>query len=134
MVATQENRLAGEVRDYQDFSARLVDLPPTEAPASCVFTPGLMTRSIFMKAGSAHLSKVHKTEHQFVILQGAALVSENGGPSVLMIAPFHGITKPGTWRKLFIVMDSVWLTMHPTSRTTVEEVEADIIRPIESLA
>lgn len=134
MIAEQETRLAGEARDYQDFASKLMAMPETDAPTKCVFTPGLMTRSIFMKAGSAHLSKIHNTEHQFVILQGAALVSENGGPSILMVAPFHGITKPGTWRKLFIVMDSVWLTMHPTSRTTVEEVEADIIRPIESLA
>jgi hypothetical protein len=125
MVATQESKL--EQADYRDFYAELAALPPTDAPVENVFTPGLMTRKIFMKAGSAHLSKKHGTEHQFVILQGACLVSENGGPNVLMVAPFHGITKPGTWRKLFIIMDCVWLTMHPTDKTTVEEVEADII-------
>lgn len=132
MIATQETGLS-QVSDYRNFSAELEALPPTEAPAKNIFTPGLMTRSIFMPAGSAHLSKIHNSEHQFVILQGACLVSENGGPQVMMVAPYHGITKPGTWRKLFIIMDCVWLTMHPTSKTTVEEVEADIIRPIESL-
>lgn len=126
MVATQETKL--EQADYRDFYAELAALPPTDAPVENVFTPGLMTRKIFMKAGSAHLSKKHGTEHQFVIMQGACLVSENGGPNVLMVAPYHGITKPGTWRKLFIIMDCVWLTMHPTDKTTVEEVEADIIR------
>lgn len=134
MVATQETRMVSEATDYRAFHEEVGNLEPTEAPTQCRFTPGLMTRSIFMKAGSAHLSKIHATEHQFVILQGACLVSENGGPQVLMVAPYHGITKPGTWRKLFIVMDCVWLTMHPTSKTTVEEVEVDIIRPIESLA
>lgn len=47
-----------------------------------------------------------------------------------MVAPYHGITEPGTWRELFIVMDSVWLTMHPTDKTTPEEVEGDIIQPM----
>lgn len=134
MVTTQETQLSKEASDYRDFACELKGLPETDAPTECVFTTGLMTRSIFMKAGSVHLSKIHSSEHQFVILQGAALVSENGKPNVLMVAPHHGITKPGTWRKLFIVMDSVWLTMHPTNKTTVEEVEADIIRSIESLA
>lgn len=132
MIATQETALS-QVTDYRRFAAELAAMPETDAPAENTFTPGLMTRKIFMPAGSAHLSKIHNSEHQFVILQGACLVSTNGGPQILMVAPFHGITKPGTWRKLFIVMDCVWLTMHPTDKATVEEVEADIIRPIESL-
>lgn len=109
----------------------IASLPPTEAPVDNTFTPGIMTRRIFMPAGSRHLSKIHKTRHQFVILQGAALVSHNGQPPIMMVAPYHGITEPGTWRELFIIMDCVWLTMHPTNKTTVAEVEADIIAATE---
>jgi hypothetical protein len=132
MIATQEN--PGEIVGralIDDVKQELASLPPTEAPVECTFTPGLMTRRIFMAAGSRILSKIHKTRHQFVILQGAALVSHNGEKPVLMIAPFHGITEPGTWRELFIVMDCIWLTMHPTTKTTVEEVEAEIIASME---
>lgn len=106
-------------------------MPRVEAPAECRFTPGLMSRQIFMPAGSAHRSKIHKTEHQFIVSQGACFVSENGGPKFLLNAPYHGITKPGTWRTLFIVTDCVWTTFHPTSKTTVAEVEADIIASME---
>lgn len=135
MVALKEISPASlvECEDYNRFAEKLSALPFSEAEATCTFTPGLMTRRAFMKAGSLHLSKRHASRHQFVILQGAALVSENGGPQVLMVAPWHGVTEPGTWRKLFILMDSVWLTMHPTDKTTVEEVEADIIRPMEEV-
>lgn len=87
-----------------------------------------------MPAGSRILSKVHKTKHQFVILQGAALVSHNGAQPIMMVAPYHGITEPGTWRELFIVMDSVWLTMHPTNKTTVKEVEEEIIASMKEEA
>lgn len=99
-----------------------------EQTAECRFTPGLMTRKIFMPAGSRYLSKLHKTHHQFFIMQGACLVSENGSDPILMVAPFHGETKPGTWRELFILMDCVWITAHPTDKTTVEEVEREIIQ------
>jgi hypothetical protein len=127
----QEDARMAEWNDYHRFEAEVASRPRVESPVENTFTPGLMTRRIFMSAGTVILSKKHGTEHQFVVLQGACLVSENGGPQFLLVAPYHGITKPGTWRKLFIIMDCVWLTMHPTSRTTVEEVEADIIRSME---
>lgn len=125
-----EGRIVGA--DFiEDIHRELSALPKSEAPVDCIFTPGLMTRKIFMAAGSRHLSKVHRSRHQFVILQGAALVSHNGEKPIMMLAPYHGITEPGTWRELFIIMDSIWLTMHPTDKTTAEEVEADIIRSME---
>ncbi len=111
--------------------AQIALAPHVNAPVECKFTPGLMTRKIFMEAGSRHLSKIHKTHHQFFVMQGACLVSENGGEPVMMVAPYHGETKPGTWRELFILMDCVWITAHPTDKTTVEEVERDIIQPME---
>jgi hypothetical protein len=92
-----------------------------------------MTRRTFMAAGSRIVSRVHNSKHQFVILQGAALVSHNGEKPIMMVAPYHGITEPGTWRELFIIMDCVWLTMHPTDKTTVEEVEKEIMTPVEAL-
>lgn len=98
-----------------------------EFPVDHTFTPGLYGRTIVMPAGSLLTSKIHKTEHQFVILKGAAMVLDGGGEWQLLEAGHHGITKPGTRRLLFIVDDCVWKTFHPTERTTPEEVEADII-------
>lgn len=92
------------------------------------FTPGLYTRQILMRAGTRSLSKIHKTRHQFIVSQGCSLVSENGGPAIMLVAPYHGVTEPGTWRELFTLMDCVWTTMHPTDKTTVAEVEAEIIQ------
>lgn len=111
--------------------AKLAKLPPSVGEVIHTFTPGLYCRRILMAAGSQHLSKIHKTRHQFFIMQGACLVSENGAPPKMYVAPYHGITEPGTWRELFIVMDCVWITAHPTSKTTVEEVEKEIIQPME---
>lgn len=111
---------------------RIAKEPASVAPVSCKFTKGMMSRSILMAAGSHHLSKIHRTQHQFTVMQGACLVSENGQPPIMMVAPYHGVTEPGTWRELFIIMDCVWITFHPTNKTTVEEVEAEIIEPMEA--
>lgn len=110
---------------------KIAQMPKVDAKVAHTFTPGLYCRSILMPAGSQHLSKVHKTKHQYFIMQGACLVSENGGEPKMYIAPYHGVTEPGTWRELFIIMDCVWITAHPTDKTTVAEVEADIIQSME---
>ncbi|HEY1107424.1 MAG TPA: hypothetical protein VGE76_02290, partial [Opitutaceae bacterium] len=74
-------------------------------------------------------SKIHKTEHPFVITQGRVSVySENDGAQHLR-APYTGITRPGTRRILVIHEDTVWTTFHPTSHTDVARIEADIIEP-----
>ncbi|HEX2900704.1 MAG TPA: hypothetical protein VHS96_13360 [Bacteroidia bacterium] len=116
-----------ETSAIRAIDKELSGLPPVESPVVCRFTPGLMSREVFMPAGSAYRSKIHNTEHQFIVSQGACFVSEKNGPKFLINAPYHGITKPGTWRTLFIVTDCIWTTFHPTDKTTVEEVEADII-------
>jgi hypothetical protein len=102
-------------------------MPHVDAPAELVRTPGLWTRKITMPAGSCHRSKIHQTEHQFCVLSGSAFVRENGGDPVLMLAPHNGVTKPGTWRELFIIQPMVWITSHPSNAETAEELEKELI-------
>jgi len=134
MVAEITTRPESRIVDLtliEKVRAQINAAPRVEAPVECKFTPGVMTRKIFMPAGSRHLSKIHKTHHQFFVMQGSCLVSENGVEPLLMVAPYNGETKPGTWRELFILSDCVWITVHPTDKTTVAEVEKDIIQPPE---
>jgi hypothetical protein len=133
MVAIQNESRIVNASTIAAIDAELSRMPPVESPVECRFTPGLMSRQVFMPAGSAYRSKIHKTEHQYIVSQGACFVSENGGPRFLLNAPYHGITKAGTWRSLFIITDCIWTTFHPTNKTTIEEVEADIIQPLEEL-
>lgn len=131
MVARNTETRLVDLSLIEKVRAQINASPRIDAPVECKFTPGLMTRKIFMPAGSRHLSKIHRTHHQFFVMQGACLVSENGGEPIMLVAPYHGETKPGTWRELFILMDCVWITAHPTDKKTVAEVEADIIQPME---
>lgn len=107
--------------------ALLREYPVVECPLDHVFTPGLYTRTIFMKAGSLITSKIHKTEHPFVILKGKVSVWTKEQGAITIQAPFLGVTRPGTKRVLYIHEDTLWATFHPTDLKTVEEIEEVII-------
>jgi quercetin dioxygenase-like cupin family protein len=104
----------------------LADCPPAECPVTNRFTPGLYSREIFMPAGTAIVSRVHKTEHQFAVLAGEALVwTEKGGVERLK-AGHVGITKPGTRRVLYIPKDCRWVTFHPTNETDLQKLQDEL--------
>ena len=85
-------------------------LPAVECPLVHRFTPGLYTREIFMPAGTAIVSRIHKTEHPYVVLTAGAV----------------GITKPGTRRVLYVTEDCRWLTFHPTTETDMDKLQAEL--------
>lgn len=111
-----------------------------DCPLMHRFTPGLYTREIFMPAGCMVTSRIHKTKHQFIVLEGVVSVfSENDGEQ-LIEAPYVGITLPNTRRVLYIHEDCRWITVHATDispvdetpeayKEAVEKVEAKIIQP-----
>ena len=93
----------GEIQDFGEDIYKLTHR----------FTPGLYIREIYMPAGSVLSTKIHKTEHPFVISAGKVSVySGNDGPQYIE-APYTGITKPGTRRFLVVHEDTIWTTFHP---------------------
>ncbi len=101
--------------------------PAVEAPVTHTFTPGLYCRTIFFPAGCFATSKIHLTEHPFVLAAGSMMVwMENEGWK-RVDAPFMGITKPGTRRLGYMLTDCIWTTFHATTLTDVDEIEREII-------
>lgn len=103
--------------------------PQVEFPLIHRFTPGLYIREIFMPAGAVLTSKIHKTEHPFVISKGRVSVYSEGQGVEMLVAPHTGVTKPGTRRVLCIHEDTVWITFHPTQETDLEVIEQLLIEP-----
>lgn len=101
--------------------------PAAELPVRHKFTPGLYIREIYMPAGSLLTSKIHKTQHPYVISQGRVSVLTEDQGWVELSAPHMGITLPGTRRLLYIHEDTIWTTFHPTDLTDVNEIEEQII-------
>lgn len=105
---------------------------PANCPIHHIFTPMLYTRHIFMPAGTLIVSKIHKFQHPFDIMQGVAWVKINNGEWEKFEAPYSGITEPGTRRVLFIEKDCWWKTSHVSEifpkDASEEEVEAAVKR------
>jgi len=114
-----------------------------DGPLVHKFTDGMYIREIFMPAGSLWTSKIHKTEHPYVVSYGKAAVSIDAQEWYEITAPYTGITNPGTRRVLFILEDCIWTTFHRIDgmksefnnlseeeiNKIVEEIEDKILEP-----
>lgn len=108
--------------------------PAVECPLNHLFTEGLYIREVSIPAGSLVTSKIHKTEHPFVVSKGKALVCIDKGEWMAVEAPYTGITKPGTRRVVYVIEDMVWTTFHanPDNLTEIEEIEDLVIEKYDN--
>jgi hypothetical protein len=114
-------------KSVDQMQARFSKEHQVECPLEHTFTPGLYTRKIFMPKGTLIISKIHKTEHPFACLSGHAAVWVEGQGVVHIKGGHLGVTKAGTRRVLYMHEDTVWVTFHPTDKTDLEAIEADVI-------
>lgn len=105
------------------------ELEPALEELTHTHTPELYSRTWKAKAGTIWVSRVHKTCHQFVLLEGELLVWIDGKETHYE-APFHGITKPGTRRILYIIQDVTWITFHANPDNLNEEEIVELITEV----
>ncbi len=89
------------------------------------FGEGTYIRKITMPKDMIYLSAIHLIKHPYFVMKGQATVISDKGLQ-LVTAPYHGITEPGTQRILYIHEECVWITVHPTDKTNIEDVVADV--------
>ena len=95
-------------------------------PVKHTFADGCYIREIFNPANELLVTKIHKKEHPFFLMQGKmSILTEEGIKHIE--APHHGITKPGTKRIIFTQTDCVFVTVHATDKTDIEEIEKEVI-------
>jgi hypothetical protein len=106
-------------------------LPPVELPTDHYFHAGMYCRKLFRPAGTLIVGKVHKQDHFFMCAVGEIIAwSEKG---MVTLRPGDIIeSKAGTKRVTLAVTDSVGVTFHRTDKTTLEEVEEELVEPDET--
>ena len=123
--------------------AMLENFEPVHCLTTHKFTDGMYIREIFMPAGSLITSKIHKTEHPYIVSYGKVAVSIDGDDWNEITAPYTGITIPGTRRVLYIIEDCIWTTFHRVDgmkseynnlndeekEKIVEKIEENILEP-----
>lgn len=95
-------------------------------PLTHLFTEGQYIRKIKMPAGQICTTKIHMKEHPFFVMTGyISVLTEKGIQHIK--APYQGITKPGTKRIIYVHEECIFITVHATDKTTVEEVTKDVV-------
>lgn len=103
--------------------AMLENFPTIDCPLEHLFTPGIYMRSIFMPKDMWVTSLIHNTCHPYIVSQGIVSVYVDGKEAIKIIAPYAGITYPGTRRVLRTWENTIWSTIHPIPFITGEENE-----------
>jgi hypothetical protein len=115
------------IRDeVTDLAEYLKTFPQEELPVQHEFLDGVYMRTVFMKADTIVIGKIHKQEHVAIISKGHATVLTEHG--VLDIrAPFIFKSPPGARRALRIHEDMVWTTVHRSDHKDLESLEDQLI-------
>lgn len=106
------------------IEAELEQMPQEDFPLNHVFTPGLYIREILLKKGTFLTSRIHLTEHPFIISHGQVSIWTEENGCITLQAPYTGVTKPGTRRILFAHTDVIFSTCHanPDNETNPDEI------------
>jgi len=127
LIIDFEKQLTSIPGSYGDPSKPgLNEVANTVNPLKHTFADGLYIREIFMPKGQIISTGIHKKEHPYFVLQGDISVLTDQGIQRIK-APYHGITKPGTKRLIYMHEDSIWITVHATDKETPEEVLEDVV-------
>lgn len=90
------------------------------------FADGCYIRKIVNPAGLLLVTKIHKKTHPFFLMSGKMSVFTEDGV-VHLEGPHHGITQAGTKRVIYTHTECVFVTVHVTDKTDLEEIENEVI-------
>lgn len=95
-----------------------------ELPTEHIFHGGMYCRQLVQPAGTIVLGKVHKSPHFFMLVSGEMKLGHDH-----IKGPYLLTSQPGDQRALWALTDCLYMTIHRTDATTVEEAEAELVEP-----
>lgn len=102
-------------RDYTDLTSHY-------------FADGLYARALFIPAGDTVVGKMHRQSHINFLMKGTIRVWTEQGMKTLE-APQIITSEPGCKRVGYALTDTVWVTVHASTKTDLKELEAELIIP-----
>ena len=95
-------------------------------PTKHTLAGGCYIREIYNPPNELIITKIHKKEHPFFLMKGEmSILTEEGIQNIK--APYQGITKPGTKRVIYTHEECIFITVHATENTTIEDIEDEVI-------
>lgn len=106
--------------------AYMLTLPQVNCPLRHHFAPGVYAREMSASAGTLIVGKIHKQTHLIFFLKGSGYIATENGREYFS-APHTSTTPAGTKRAIFAETDIIWTAIHPTDKTDLAEIEAEVI-------
>jgi hypothetical protein len=97
-------------------------------PLEHLFAPGLYARHILLPAGATIVGKIHKHAHLNFIQFGHVTVATPTGTAEY-VGPCSFTSEAGTKRVVVVHEAALWITVHATQLTDIDEIEKEIISP-----
>lgn len=123
------NEVAEEISAIMKLQRAVLSLPQIEFKTDHYFADGMYLRWLPRVKGTLIIGKVHKKEHFYLIISGCVQIEKT-----IYKAPCVIVSKPGTKRAVLALEDSICATVHRTSETDMEKIEAELTEPDEASA
>jgi hypothetical protein len=108
-----------------------VEMPVKHHFANAGSPQGTYARELFIPKGTVLTGKIHKYAQINIMSKGdISVLTEDGVKRVQ--APFIIVSPAGTKRIAYAHEDTVWTTIHSTSETDLEKIEAQFIAQNDS--
>lgn len=116
-------------QSVDELEAAILSVPQLEIIPVHRFAAGIYAREITIPAGAIVTGKVHRTRHLNILSAGEITVWTEGEGPRRLIAPFSFVAEPGSRRVGYAHADAVWTTIHATTETDLDKLEAELIEP-----
>ena len=110
----------------KDENTKTPERNPDFNPVKHTFCKNQYVREIFNPAGQMLVTKIHKVEHPFFLLKGEMSILSEAG-EMRITAPYYGVTPVGTKRVILAHTDFTFVTVHPTDKKDLVEIEDELI-------
>ena len=122
----EDAQLAPSRSDLLEIEALMMTFPQVDCPVRHHFAPGVYAREMSAAAGTLIVGKIHKQTHLIFFLKGSGYIATENGREYFS-APHTAVTPAGTKRAIFAETDILWTAIHPTDKTDLAEIEAEVI-------
>lgn len=128
-ISIPEIKLTKEL--IKKFENKLKNAPSLDIKTTHRFLDGIYSREVFMPKGSIVISKTHNLENLTIISRGKCIELTEEFSRRIIEAPYTLISPPGVKRALYMLEDTVWITIHhnPSNTKDLDELEQQIIKP-----
>lgn len=92
------------------------------------FAPGVYVRKLTIPAGVVLTGKIHRHEIMNILVSGTIKVTTDSGVEEIT-GPVIFNSAAGTKKAGYALTDVIWLNVHPTELTDLDEIEHEFIAP-----